>query len=420
MRTKGILIVMLATLLCACGGGGSGGSSSSSSGNSGSTSPGGGSASFSVWVTSGLGNGVTQVTGAAISAGSCTSTTCITFTGGGMVSTGPVAVDSSGNVWVANVPPGGTNPPYSITEITASAVSAGACSSSTCINFTGDGIYFPQSIATDSQGDAWVADSCASTGCSYGNGGVTEIKPGASQNCSSGCAYFTISPDSNGNPQLLPQGVTVDTAGDVWFSNDGCVVAATCTPNNGSVVEITATAVQSGSCAGGCTLYSNGNIASPRGVAVDSAGNTWVANGCGPANCFDYFGGSVTEIKAGAAVDCSSGCVNYTGGGVFQASGMAIDSSGNIWVADPTLPGLTEITAAAAAAESCSTTSCVNFNTGENTGSIALDPNGGVWLASSLNSTILGIAAGAPADCSSGCTQIALPTTAVDIAVMNH
>lgn len=346
---------------------------------------------------------------------------------------GPLTVDVHGDVWVANEPVGASSgsAPYSVTEITAEAVAAGACSSASCLNYTGGGIFAIKDITADVNGNIWVADSCAPTTnfaaapCGHGNGGITEIKPGAAQDCSSGCIYFLIPQNSNndGVPQLFPQGVTTDGQGNVWFTNNGCVVS-NCPVNTGSLVEIPLSSVQAGSCSG-CVLYSNGNIADPREVAVDMVGNAWVANSCGPANCFDYSGGSVTEIEKGASPDCSSGCVDYTGGDVSQPETVAVDNSGNIWVSDPALPGLTEITSAAATAGTCSVSSCVNFNTGGitvDTRAMAIDPNGDIWLTRSTDGTVLEVASGAPVDCSSGCIRISLPQSvqlnAEDVAIM--
>ncbi|MGH8282840.1 MAG: hypothetical protein ACRESE_03240, partial [Gammaproteobacteria bacterium] len=323
--------------------------------------------------------------------------------------------------------------PYSVTEITAAAVAAGGCSSASCLNYTGSEIFALEDITSDMNGNIWVTQSCAPTTnfangpCGVGNGGVTEIKPGAAQDCSSGCAFFSIQPDNTGYPSLFPMGVAVDLQGDVWFTAQGCASASNCaTPNSGSVVEITTAAVQEGSCSSGCVLYSNndaatGNIANPTGIAIDNIGNAWVANECGPANCLDYFGGSVTEIKSGAPSDCSSGCIDYTGGGVFQPSTVAVDDTGNIWVADPSLPGLTEITSAAATAGTCSAPSCVNFNTGNITSDtrvLAIDPDGDIWLTRSTDGTVLEVMPGAPTDCSSGCMRITVPQGADDIAIM--
>ena len=433
---------ILLLLLSACGGGSGGsygggtgsGSNGGSGGGSGSGSGGGnngGSAPSSVWIsdyTQGSNadiSGVTEVTPAAIAAGSCTPTTCVTFTGGGMNNPGVVTsdvdaltLDANGNVWVVVNNP---NSAGGATEVTATAISNGACSTSTCLSYTGGGIYDPQGIAADSAGDVWIADGCnPTTGCSAGNGGVTEIKPGAAQDCSSGCAYFTIG-QSNGYPLILPKGVAVDGQGNVWFTSDGCVSGSSCTPNSAGVVEITAADVQAGAC-NQCVIYSNnntatGNIAEPAGVAADSLGNIWVANGCGPANCFDYFGGSVTEIRKGAATDCTSGCIDFAESGIFQPAGVAVDNSGNIWVTDPTLPGVTEITSAAATAGACGTSSCVNFNTGDSTGSLAIDTSNDVWVVRSTDNSLLEILPGASADCSSGCIRMSLPFTPLDVAV---
>lgn len=422
-------------LVAACGGGSGnsygGGTGGGNNGGSGGGNN-GGSAPSSVWI-SGYSEGnsadissVTEVTPAAIAAGSCTPTTCITFTGGGMNSSGVVTADVSaltldvnGNVWVAVSTPYGTS---NVTEVTTSAVSNGVCSTSTCLSYTGGGIYDPQDIIADSAGDVWIADNCnPTTGCGGGgNGGVTEIMPGAAQDCSSGCVYFTIG-ESNGYPLLLPKGVAMDGQGNVWVTSDGCVSANSCTPNSAGVMEITAADVQAGSC-GHCVIYSNtntadGNIAEPAGIAADSQDNVWVANGCGPADCFDYSGGSITEIVKGAPTDCSTGCIDFAEAGIFQPNGIAVDSDGNIWVTDPTLPGVTEITLAAVTARACSASACIDFSSGSNTGSLAIDTNGDVWTARSTDETLLEIMPGAAADCSSGCFRMSLPFTPLDVAI---
>lgn len=382
--------------------------------------------SFSVWVSNGGNDSVTEITSAAISTGSCSSTICPTFTGGGMNEPGPLAVDANGNVWIVNTPIGAAQgaAPYSVTEITASAIANGNCSSMTCLNYTGGGLYGLEDIAVDMNGNAWIADSCpqpanfAASSCGFGNGGVTEIKPGATQDCSSGCAYFTIQQNSSGSPQLFPRGVTVDTQGDVWFTNDGCVIASNCPTNTGSVVKISLSSVQAGSCSSGCVLYSNGNIADPNGVAVDILGDAWVANSCGPANCLNFFGGSVTEIKNGSAQNCTSGCINFTGGGLFQSDAVAIDSNGNVWITNPTAPGITEITSAAVTGGACTSTSCISFNVGsiENgRKAMAIDPNGDIWVTA--RQELQEILPGAATDCSSGCIAFTLPQIPVAVAI---
>ena len=60
----------------------------------------------------------------------------------------------------------------------------------------------------------------------------------------------------------------------------------------------------------------------PTSVAVDSSGNVYVA---------DYGNSAVKEMTPGSA---TSSCVNPLGGGFVNPQGVAVDSSGNVYVAD--------------------------------------------------------------------------------------
>ena len=62
--------------------------------------------------------------------------------------------------------------------------------------------------------------------------------------------------------------------------------------------------------------------AHPRGVAVDGSGNVYVA---------DQANNAVKEMPPGCA---SSSCVTTLGGGFSQPYGVAVDGSGNVYVAD--------------------------------------------------------------------------------------
>jgi hypothetical protein len=74
-----------------------------------------------------------------------------------------------------------------------------------------------------------------------------------------------------------------------------------------------------------------GGIFSSSGIAIDGAGNAWVANPkyvSGPAD-------TVVELSSlGAPL---SGPNGYTGGGLVHPVAVAIDQSGNAWVADSTV-----------------------------------------------------------------------------------
>jgi DNA-binding beta-propeller fold protein YncE len=65
-----------------------------------------------------------------------------------------------------------------------------------------------------------------------------------------------------------------------------------------------------------------GDFSEPFGVAVDGAGNVYVA---------DLGNSAVKEMPAGCA---TSSCVTTLGGGFTEPFGVAVDGAGNIYVAD--------------------------------------------------------------------------------------
>ena len=85
------------------------------------------------------------------------------FTGGGLNVPDGVAIDASGNVWVAD---GGAG----VTEL-----SPNGSALSPANGFRGGGLNFPDGIAIDGSGNVWVA-STGNVGTS-GNGSVTELAP---------------------------------------------------------------------------------------------------------------------------------------------------------------------------------------------------------------------------------------------------
>lgn len=203
-----------------------------------------------------------------------------TIVGTFTVGTGPVgiAIDTSGNVWVANSGGGGiTGGTGNITELdsfgnlvgTYPVYTAGAS---------------PHGIAIDKNGNIWIANSGSNSVTELNSSGypVGTYSLGSSSYCFMGDGY----------------GIAIDISGNAWVT--------TC--SNG-VVELS----PSGNIIG--TYSAGGN---PQGIAIDGSGNVWVTN---------FYGSIVNELN-------SSGTTigTYTVGGSYL-SGIAIDASGNVWVA---------------------------------------------------------------------------------------
>jgi hypothetical protein len=185
-----------------------------------------------------------------------------------------VAVDGSGNVFVADT----SN--NAVKEILA----AGGY---TTVNTLGSGFITPQGVAIDASGNVFVADT--------GNNAVKEILAAG--------GYTTV--NTLGAGFIAPQGVAIDAGGDVFVADTG----------NNAMKEILA--------AGGYTTINTlgSGFSQPAGVALDASGDVFVA---------DAGNNTVKEILAAGGYLT----VNTLGNGFNQPAGVAVDASGNIFVAD--------------------------------------------------------------------------------------
>jgi N-acetylneuraminic acid mutarotase len=245
----------------------------------------------------------------------------LSFTGGGLNGPTQVAIDGSGNAWVANY--GG-----SVTELS----SAGAAISPST-GFTGGGLNNSTGISIDSSGNAWIANSAS----------VTELS-------SSGAA---ISPSTGftGGGLNSPTQIAIDGSGDAWVTNSSA----------GSVTELS----NAGAAISPSTGFTGGGLSNPYGIAIDSSGNPWVANNTG----------SVTELSnAGAPISPSTG---FTGGGMSTGvQDIAIDAAGDVWTTNYENSNINELSSVGTALSPPTGYSGVDLPV-----AIAIDGSGSAWVA---------------------------------------
>ena len=95
------------------------------------------------------------------------------------------------------------------------------------------------------------------------------------------------------------------------------------TTSTNSIVELSS----NGSLISPSTGFANGQLSNPYSVAIDDSGNAWVAN---------FNNKSVTKLSSnGAVISPASG---FTGGGLDNPLGIAIDATGNAWIANDAGP----------------------------------------------------------------------------------
>ena len=175
-------------------------------------------------------------------------------------------------------------------------------------------LYFPQSIAEDSAGNLYIADT-----------NNNEIRKVALDGTISTLAKVGA-----------PQAVVVDSSGNV-YSTDGNQVVKTDSKGNITQVAGSTTAGFSGD--GGPA--SAALLSVPQGLALDSAGNLYIADAYNH-RIRKITAGNISTI-AGSGATCSSTCSigGFTGDGGPATSatlsfpyGVAVDSAGNILIAD--------------------------------------------------------------------------------------
>jgi hypothetical protein len=239
-----------------------------------------------------------------------------------------VAVDGSGDVFVANLGYG------TVQEIPA------GCTASACIVTVASGLYVPEGIAVDGSGNVFITNGYAT---------VQEIPAG----CGSSACIRTV----GGGFSNSLHNLAVDKSGNVYVADV-----------NNNAVKVIPPGCTSSSCVN--TLGSG--FAEPYGVAVDGNGDVFVA---------DTDNSKVKEILAGCT---SSACtINTLGSGFDLPMGVAVDSSGNVFVADWFNNEVKEIVAAGG--YTVVETLGSGFNGPE---SVAVDGNENVLVADAYNNAV--------------------------------
>jgi trimeric autotransporter adhesin len=203
-----------------------------------------------------------------------------------------VAVDAGGSLYVADVENNRIRKVSNgvITTVVGSGTSGGACDQSA-------------GVAVDTAGDLYSVSS--GTICVVSNGVITTI--------ASGLEY--------------PHNTTVDSAGNLYVADVG----------NNRVVkvsnDVTTTVAGGGSSLGDHGPATSAKLSNPHGVAVDSAGNVYIAD-TGNSRIRMVSNGTITTVVGNGTAGFSGDNGPATSAELSAPTDIVVDTVGNLYIAD--------------------------------------------------------------------------------------
>ena len=238
-----------------------------------------------------------------------------------------VAVDSSGNIYIAD-----TNNNV-IRKVAGGNISTVAGSNTAPGPYGGDAgaatggyLYHPTAIAFDGAGNYFIADSGNARIRKVGKDGIINTIAGNSiSSYNTDDVVATLSEINN------PQGLATDALGNLYVADTNNHRIRMVTP--GGIIS-TIAGTGAGGFSGDGGPANKARINNPKGVAVDTAGNVYIA---------DTFNNRIRIITldGNIATIAGSGAAGSTGDGgpglqarLFFPTGIAVDSAKNVYVAD--------------------------------------------------------------------------------------
>jgi DNA-binding beta-propeller fold protein YncE len=306
---------------------GSGSSSGSgSSGSSNSSSGSGTNSSGSNSNTSSGSSGSSSGTGSSASgSGDPLASSVSPTTSGGagfFVRPAGVVLDASGNLYVADA---NNHTIKKVTPAGVVSVFAGTSGVVGSVDGFGTSAQFsqPAGLAIDATGDIYVTDTA--------NAVIRKISPSGVVTTVAGSVATRGTTDGTGTAALFnaPAGIAIDGAGNLYVADSSANTIRKITPA-GVVTTVAGSAMVRGETdgTGSDALFNN-----PTGIAVDGLGNLYVADTFNDVIRKITPAGTVTTLAGSAGI---SGTFDGTGGfSLFnQPTGVAVDSAGNVYVAD--------------------------------------------------------------------------------------
>jgi len=241
-----------------------------------------------------------------------------------------VAVDSAGNIYIADT----LND--RIRKVTVSTGIITTVAGNGAGGYSGDGgsatsaeIFQPDGLAVDSAGNIYIADTF-----NYRVRKVTKSTGIISTVAGDGTYGYSGDGGLATSAELgEPTDVAVDAAGNIYIADPGFARIRKVTVSTGIISTVAGNGTQGYSGDGGPAT--SAELSSPDGVTVDGAGNIYIA---------DLYNERVRKVTVSTGIISTvagDGTAGYSGDGgpatgaeIYYPDGLAVDTAGNIYIAD--------------------------------------------------------------------------------------
>jgi sugar lactone lactonase YvrE len=241
-----------------------------------------------------------------------------------------VAIDASGNIYISDL----SN--FRIRMVTKSTGIITTVAGSGVYGYSGDGgqatsasLIYIHDVATDAWGNIYFADSIRIRMVTKSTGIVTTVAGAEGQGYSGDGGQATEAILYN------PRGVTVDTSGNIFFADSSDYRIRMVTKSTGIITTVAGIAHNYNPYSGDGGLATAAHLNSPIGLAVDVSGNIFIADaGNSRIRMVTKRTGVITTVAG-------NGVQDYSGDGGLATSasfkfpyGVALDATGNVYIAD--------------------------------------------------------------------------------------
>jgi trimeric autotransporter adhesin len=243
-----------------------------------------------------------------------------------------VAIDASGNIYIADTDNHRIRMVTKSTGIISTVAGTGSYGSS------GDGglatsaaLSSPEGFAMDASGNIYIADAGFENSrirMLTKSTGIISTVAGTGSDGYSGDGGLATSA-----ALYYPYGVAIDASGNIYIADAGNNRIRMVTKSTGIISTVAGTGSSGSSGDGG--LATSAALSSPRGVAIDASGNIYIAvAGNNRIRMVTKSTGIISTVAGTGSSGYSGDGVLATSTGLSSPKGVAIDASGNIYIAD--------------------------------------------------------------------------------------